>query len=68
MGKWQAPTAQNPLSFSNSFFLFSAFSLECVCVCVHARAHTQSRLTLWTMDCSSPGSSVHVMSQARILE
>ena len=35
MGKWQASTAQNPLSFSNSFFLFSAFSLEYVCVCTH---------------------------------
>ena len=31
--------------------------------------HAQSCLTLWDpMDCSSPGSSVHGISQARILE
>ena len=37
----------------------------CVCVCVHA----QSRLTLCgPSDCSPPGSSVHEIFQARILE
>ena len=37
----------------------------CVCVCVCA----QSCLTLWDpMGCSLPGSSVHGISQARILE
>ena len=45
----------------------------CVCVCVraHARAHlvSQSCLTLCNpMDCSPPGSSVHWIFQARILE
>ena len=50
----------------------------CVCVCVRARARThtltrvfiiQSCLTLCSpMDCSPPGSSVHGISQARILE
>ena len=39
----------------------------CVCVCVHARA--QSRPPLCNpMDCSPPDSSVHGISQARILE
>ena len=47
----------------------------CVCVCVRARARTlvhsvaQSCLTLGSpMDCSPPGSSVHGIFQARILE
>ena len=42
----------------------------CVCVCAHVRAHaTQSCPTLCDpMDCSRPGSSVHGISQARILE
>ena len=42
-------------------------SLMCVCVCVYM--HTQSCLTLCNpMDCSPPGSSVHGILQARILE
>ena len=47
----------------------------CVCVCVRARAHAraclvaQSRTTLCDpMDCTLPGSSVHEISQAGILE
>ena len=44
----------------------------CVCVCVCAHAHTQllqSYLTLCDpMDCMLPGSSVHGIPQARILE
>ena len=43
----------------------------CVCVCVCACAHSvaQSCLTLWDpMDCSPPGSSVHGILQAGILE
>ena len=41
----------------------------CVCVCVHARAHAQLYPTLCdSMDCSPPGSSVHGILQARILE
>ena len=47
--------------------------LDRVWVCVHARAHTRSVaqpcLPLCDpMDCSLPGSSVHEISQARILE
>ena len=41
----------------------------CVCVCVCVRACTQSCPTLCnSMDCSPPGSSVHGILQARILE
>ena len=44
----------------------------CVCVCVHARACAKSFHLCPTlcksMDCSSSGSSVHGILQARILE
>ena len=41
----------------------------CVCMCVCARAHAPSCPTLCDpMDCSPPGSSVHGIFQARILE
>ena len=45
----------------------------CVCVCVRTRmracTHAQSCLTLCDpMDCGLPGSSVHGIFQARILE
>ena len=41
----------------------------CVCVCVCVCVCGQSCLTLSDpMNCSQPGSSVHGMSQARILE
>ena len=40
------------------------FNLPTTCVLV-----AQQRLTLWNrMDCSPPGSSVHVILQARILK
>ena len=48
-----------------------------VCMCIYIYTHTccccclvaKSCLTLWDpMDCSSPGSSVHGILQARILE
>ena len=39
----------------------------CVCVCVHARAQSCPTLCDPT-DCSPPGSSVHGISQVRILE
>ena len=43
--------------------------LECVCVCVHAQACTQSCPTLCDLiDYNSPGSSVQGIFQARILE
>ena len=42
--------------------------LVCVCVCVCVLV-AQSCPTLWDpMDCSPPGSSVHGIFQARILE
>ena len=43
----------------------------CVCVCVHAHMGLVTQLgpTLWgPMDCSPPGSSVHGIFQARMLE
>ena len=44
-------------------------TVMCMCVCVCAHSVTQLCLTLWDpMDCSPPGSSVHAVSQARILE
>ena len=50
---------------SLSFCLFEHFVPLCICayVCVHAQS-----LFLDPMVCSLPGSSVHVISQARILE
>ena len=52
--------------FTTSWFhLFQHGVCVCVCVCVRA----QPCLTLCDpMDCSPPGSSVHGISQARILE
>ena len=42
----------------------------CVCVCVHAHAHVCSVVSnsLCPLDCSPPGSSIHGIFQARILE
>ena len=41
----------------------------CVCVCVCMCVRTQSCLTLCdSVDCNPPGSSVHRISQERILE
>ena len=41
----------------------------CVCVCVYVRVRTQLCLTLCNpRDCSLPGSSLHGIFQARILE
>ena len=45
------------------------FHFRCVCVCVYIRSVVQSCQTLSTlMDCSPPGSSVHEIVQARVLE
>ena len=45
------------------------FNTVCVCVCVCVCVRAQPCLTLCDpMDCSPPGSSVHGISQARILE
>ena len=43
--------------------------IKCVCVCVCERSVAQSCLTLYDlMDCTPPGSSVHRILPARILE
>ena len=49
------------------------FPCVCVCVCVCARAHAHAACSVMSdslqpIDCSLPGSSVHGISQARILE
>ena len=41
----------------------------CVCVCAHTRSVSQQCLSLFNpIDCSPPGSSVHGIFQARIME
>ena len=58
--------AENPLLFNDA----SDLQLLCVCVCVRAKL-LQSCLVLCNpdpMDCSLPGSSVHGILQARVLE
>ena len=51
---------------------FSLLECVCVCVCVRARVctHLQTHLSVCDppLDCSLPGSSVHGIFQARILE
>ena len=50
-------------------FLFTR--CVCVCVCVHMRTCAQLLSCVWlcdSMDCSPPGSCVHGIPQARILE
>ena len=47
----------------------NSYSLVCVCVCVCVRVYVQSCLTLCDpMDCSSPVSSAHGISEAGTLE
>ena len=59
-------------NFQEFFLIFSSlasscFMCVCVCVCVHACA--QSCPTLCgPLDCSTPGSSVHGIFQAKVLE
>ena len=57
---------------SHNFSISSLYVFKgcvCVCVCVCVCTHAQSCLTLCDpMDCSPPGSFVHVIFQARILE
>ena len=52
--------------------IWEAHDLTCVCVCVHTRTHVYAFSLCLTlchpMDCSPPGSSVHEIVQARILE
>ena len=40
----------------------------CVCVCVSPHMRSVASNSLWSMECSSPGSSVHGILQARMLE
>ena len=49
----------------SSELTLSLHYVACVCVCV---SHTVISDSLWPMDCSSPGSSVHGIFQATILE
>ena len=60
---------------SKTFRMFSVYCFTvCVCVCAHARAHTHTHAcsimsdSCNPLDCSPPGSSVHRIFQARILE
>ena len=57
-------------SFPMDAWLSTEFVCVCVCVCVHARAKSlQSCATLCNpMGCRRPGSSVHGVFQASILE
>ena len=60
-----------PFHLLNKVMSIEAFVCVCVCVCAHTHghAHAQSCPTLCEpMDCSPPGSSVHGIFQARILE
>ena len=60
------------ISYSSYLSLTNLFHLACVCVCVCVRVHAkslQSCLTLYeSVDCSPPGSSVHGILLARIVE
>ena len=67
------PVWLHPLDHCTPFPLRVECVCVCVCVCectcVHMCTHTQSCQTLCdSMDCSPAGSSVHGISQARILE
>ena len=54
---------------SQAFYLRLSCVCACVCVCVCVCACAQSCSTLWDpMDCSRPGSSLHGILQARVLE
>ena len=71
--KWQHGSSQGSLQeaswVSTCLFTLLSFSARGTCVCFCVCSVTQSCLTLWEyMDCSSPGSSVQGISQARILE
>ena len=72
---WLPPISgvSSPLLSSSPFPSTLAYHRVCVCVCVcvcaRTRSVTQSCLTLCNpIDCSLPGSSVHEIFQARILE
>ena len=55
----------------NQILFYDSDIYMCVCVCVvvwDVGLVIKSCLTLETLDCNPPGSSVHGISQARILE
>ena len=60
------------LGMQNLFSCSMWTLVPCVCVCMHVRTHTQSlshvQLFCDLMSCRLPGSSVHGISQARILK
>ena len=68
----QKPTKQVKIPHAYNSYWDSAVFLECVCVCVCARAHAKSLQLCPSLcdpvDYSLPGSSVHGILQARILE
>ena len=69
---WSHLSPTSTLHLCVAWFCFTPFITVCVCVCVRVRAcalSLQLRLTLCSpMDCSPPGSSVHGVLQARILD
>ena len=60
-------TAQNNLCLLMDEWIKKMSYIVCVCTCIHAKLLQLFRLCD-PMDCSLPGSSVHEISQARILE
>ena len=69
------PRADERMTWNKAYKLVSwctgkrSIIVRCVCVCVCVYSITQLHLTLFCpMDCSSPGSPVHGISQARIQE
>ena len=64
-GYWER---EGRLNWEMGIDMYTLYVCVCVCVCVCAKS-LQSCPTLWDpMDCSPPGSSVHGILQARILE
>ena len=75
-----APPGAGPDSLPNSslcasdsalkqfFNTFGAISVSCVCVCVCVLVAQSCQILCNPMDCRPPGSSVHKILQARILE
>ena len=61
---------QNPGSLVLRFLLKLSYRMRCVCMCVCVCACMYSIVSnsLQPMDCSPPGSSVHGILQARIME
>ena len=81
-GQWISPSSFSKGSFPNLPFPLFAFRTEgnslqkrkqhhcraCVCVCVCALSHSVMTDFCAPLNCSPPGSSVHEISQVRVLE